>query len=273
MVEATLADAAVLARMREAVRVLRAAGLEVDSADDRDSHLRRAVRWQRYSRGPVSDLHRACATDVVRGSLRLWSLAGGVPVPLTPGRSLARVQLSALVRTSCAVLRTDLAAEASGLTRRGADAFEDLVRREVRRVWRDVDDAMVELGLPADASLSSPYPTQVDYLLPPRRRPELENQLTTLLGAGFGTGVALTCWRLVAVLWPGAMPAAGVACGLLGLGLTAWTVLARRLLTERNAAERWMLEGVANLRPVLEEHVVTRMLVAESAADEVRPSR
>lgn len=271
MEEAPLTDAAVLARMREAVAVLRAAGLHVDTDDDRDAHLRRAVRWQRYSRGPVSALHRACAADVVRGSLRLWSSAGGVPVPLMPGRSLARVQLSALIRTSCAVLRTDLAAVAAGLSRRGAGAFEDLVRREMQRVWQEVDDAMAELGLPADLPLSSSsssmYGPQVEHVLPLRRRPNLENQLTTLLGVGFGTGAALTCGRLAAVLWPGAMPAAGVACGLLGLGLTAWTVLARRLLTERNSAERWVLEAVANLRPALEEHVVTRMLVAGSAAD------
>ena len=39
-------------------------------------HLPRAVRWQRYSRGPVSDLHRACGADIARGSLRLWSRAG-----------------------------------------------------------------------------------------------------------------------------------------------------------------------------------------------------
>lgn len=272
MVEAPLTDAAVLARMRDAVRVLRTAGLHVDTADDRDAHLRRAVRWHRYSRGPVSALHRACAIDVVCGSLRLWSLAGGVPVPLMPGRSLARVQLSALVRTRCAVLRTDLAAAAAGLSRRGVGAFEDLVRREMQRVWREVDDATTELGLTAELSLSSCpssslYGPQVEHLLPLRRRPNLENQLTTLLGVGFGTGAALTCWRLAAVLWPGAMPAAGVACGLVGLGLTVWTVLARRLLTERNAAERWVLEAVATLRPALDEHVVTRMLAAESAAD------
>lgn len=34
-----------------------------------------AVRWQRYPRGPVSGLHRACGADIVRGSLRLLSHA------------------------------------------------------------------------------------------------------------------------------------------------------------------------------------------------------
>lgn len=256
-------DAAVLARMRAAARVLGEAGLEVDTADDRDSHLRRAVHWQRFSRGPVPAQHRACAGDVVRGSLRLWSLAGGVPVPVSSvgpaRRPLARVQLSGLVRTRCAALRTTLAAEAAGLCRRGVADFGDRVRTEVLRACLDVDAAVVELGL-ADG----PFPAlRVEGLLPPRRRPRLENRLTTLLGAGFGTGISLSVGRLVAWLCPGWMPGAAVACGLLGSALTVWTVLARRLLAERTTAERWMLEVVANVRPALEERVLTHFLTSE----------
>jgi threonine dehydratase len=56
-----------------------------------------------------------------------------------------------------------------------------------------------------------------------------------------------------------------VACGLLGLALTSWTVLARRLVAERAAAERWIVETVASLRVALEERVLTRMLAAECA--------
>jgi hypothetical protein len=74
-------DDTVVARMAAAVDLAEAAGLEVDPADlDRDdaaAHLPRAVRWRRYSRGPVSDLHRACGADIARGSLRLWSQACG----------------------------------------------------------------------------------------------------------------------------------------------------------------------------------------------------
>ncbi|ORW25308.1 hypothetical protein [Mycobacterium palustre] len=73
-------DDAVVARMAAAVAVAEAAGLRVDPATDAAAHLPRAVRWQRYSRGPVSDLHRACGADIARGSLRLWSRAGG-PLP------------------------------------------------------------------------------------------------------------------------------------------------------------------------------------------------
>jgi hypothetical protein len=67
--------------MAAAVDVAEAAGLEVGPVfadrDDPAAHLPRAARWQRYSRGPVSDLHRACGADIARGSLRLWSQTCG----------------------------------------------------------------------------------------------------------------------------------------------------------------------------------------------------
>jgi hypothetical protein len=71
-------DDTVVARMAAAADVAEAAGLDVAG----DAHLPRAVRWQRHGfgrLGPVSDLHRACGADIVRGSLRLWSQAGGSP--------------------------------------------------------------------------------------------------------------------------------------------------------------------------------------------------
>lgn len=80
-------DDVAFARMSAAVAVLAAAGLDVDSGDadpsDADpseegaAQLRRAVAWQRYGRGPVSAVHRACADDIARASLRRWSAAGG----------------------------------------------------------------------------------------------------------------------------------------------------------------------------------------------------
>jgi hypothetical protein len=65
-------DDAVLAVMAAAVDVVQAAGLPVDAGDDPATHLRRAVRWRTYSRGPVGPLHRACGADICRGSLRLF---------------------------------------------------------------------------------------------------------------------------------------------------------------------------------------------------------
>ena len=71
------ADDTVIARMAAAVDVIEATGLKIDPRDDSAANLRCAVKWQRYSRGPATALHRACGADIVRGSLRLWSHAGG----------------------------------------------------------------------------------------------------------------------------------------------------------------------------------------------------
>jgi hypothetical protein len=64
-------DETVLAVMAAAVDVVEAAGATVDRGDNPTAHLRRAVHWRRYARGPVDELHRSCAADICRGSLRL----------------------------------------------------------------------------------------------------------------------------------------------------------------------------------------------------------
>jgi hypothetical protein len=64
-------DEAVVAVMAAAVDVVQAAGLSVDPDDQPPAHLRRALQWHRYSRGPVNRLHRHCGADICRGSLRL----------------------------------------------------------------------------------------------------------------------------------------------------------------------------------------------------------
>jgi hypothetical protein len=69
-------DDAVLAVMAAAVDVVEAAGLTVDADDDASAHLRRALHWDRYSKGPVNRLHRHCGADICRGSLRLLRQAG-----------------------------------------------------------------------------------------------------------------------------------------------------------------------------------------------------
>jgi len=64
-------DDTVLARMAAAAEFSQAAGLE---PGDPVGHLERAARWQRRLAG-ANELHRACGSDIVRGSLLLWSRA------------------------------------------------------------------------------------------------------------------------------------------------------------------------------------------------------
>jgi hypothetical protein len=70
-------DDTVVARMMAAFEAVEAAGITVDRDDTAAAHLRRAMHWQSYRRGPVADTERACGADIVRGSLRLWSTVGG----------------------------------------------------------------------------------------------------------------------------------------------------------------------------------------------------
>ena len=65
--------AVALARMRAAARVLRDAGLEVELEVDADggaecvaAHLRRAVRWHRYSKGALRNSE--CIDEGVQGA-------------------------------------------------------------------------------------------------------------------------------------------------------------------------------------------------------------
>jgi hypothetical protein len=71
------ADDTVLAIMTAAVAVVEAVGIRVDPADAAAAHLRRAVQWRDYRGAPVNALHRSCADDIVRGSLRLFANSGG----------------------------------------------------------------------------------------------------------------------------------------------------------------------------------------------------
>ncbi len=79
-------DETLVARMATAVDLAEASGLDVRDCNDPAAHLARAARWQRYSRRPVSDLHRACGADIARGSLRLWSQTCGA-LREVPGES------------------------------------------------------------------------------------------------------------------------------------------------------------------------------------------
>lgn len=59
----------VTARMAAATAVLQTAGMSVGAPG-----LSEALRWQTYGEGPVTALHRACAAELTRGSLRMVAL-------------------------------------------------------------------------------------------------------------------------------------------------------------------------------------------------------
>jgi hypothetical protein len=69
-------DDTVVARMMAAMDAVEAVGMDVDRADTAAAHLHRATHWQRHRRGAARGVQRAYGTDIVRGSLRLWSKVG-----------------------------------------------------------------------------------------------------------------------------------------------------------------------------------------------------
>lgn len=70
-------DDTVLARMAAAADAVEAVGIRCGPAGGPADQLRRAVRWRRHRTAPLAAMHRACAGDIARGSLRLWSVALG----------------------------------------------------------------------------------------------------------------------------------------------------------------------------------------------------
>ncbi|KWX58401.1 hypothetical protein [Mycobacterium sp. NAZ190054] len=100
---------------------------------------------------------------------------------------------------------------------------------------------------------------------PPLRARRLETRLMSVLGAGFGLGVAMVSTRLLSGLAPGPAAAGMLGGAVLGVLTTAWMIRTRTLLHDRAVLERWSLDEVAAVRAVVEERVATRMLGLESA--------
>jgi phosphate/sulfate permease len=86
-----------------------------------------------------------------------------------------------------------------------------------------------------------------------------------LLGAVLGVGVALTLSRVFVDLAPAYTVAGLVAGAVMGLVVAVWVVAMRRTLRDRAVLERWVSEMAGELRAVVEQHVATRVLDAESA--------
>jgi hypothetical protein len=183
----------------------------------------------------------------------------------------ARVQLAYFARNRCSSVRTELAEDASAMTRRRLGEFDSYVRSRAEQVVDEVDqgitkhlgDVAIELGLSAPGP--APAPARPDVPPPPLKSRRLETRLMMVLGAGFGLGVALAVSRLFAGVAPGLTIAGLVAGGVVGLLLTVWVVGIRGLLHDRAVLDRWVTEVITTLRSGVEELVATRVLAAETS--------
>ncbi len=188
----------------------------------------------------------------------------------------ARVQLSYFARNRCSSVRTELQEDAGGLSRRRIPGFEARVRERLDEVVAEVSDGtnaqLAEVAQAMGLRVVLPpqeTPPALEVSPPPLKSRRQETWLMTLLGAGFGLGVALTSSRLVggvaSRLAPGLAMAAAAACVAIGLVVTFAVVHIRGLLHDRAVLDRWVGDATSSLRLVVEELVAGRVLVAESA--------
>ncbi|MDT5072510.1 MAG: hypothetical protein QOH82_1830 [Mycobacterium sp.] len=197
--------------------------------------------------------------------------------------ALQRTRLGLLryVRERSSQLRAVLRDAASAVPAGGSSAFEALVKVEADRFLAELDEeitgavqaAAIELGLadrvgrPFEPARQDPP----DVSRSPSSSRRLEGRLMTVLGVGFGLGIALGSSRLLAGLAPG-LSLAGLAAGsVAGLALVVWVVRVRGLLHDRALLDRWVTEVGATLRWHGEAMVADRLLVAESEWVRVRP--
>jgi hypothetical protein len=183
----------------------------------------------------------------------------------------ARVALMYSARNRCASARTELLELVAATSRRAFGDVEQCVRRRCRDIAAEVDeeistqtrDVAAELGV-----MEPPRPPPMRMVAitdPPVRSRRLETQLMTVLGAGFGLGVAVVVSRLFAGLSPEPTVAGMAASAVVGLAITVWIVRIRALLHDRAVLDRWVSAVITAVRSAAEERVVTRMLAAEAA--------
>ncbi len=218
-------------------------------------------------RARVSALRRN-RDDILRGRRRVKTER---TISLRSQIQQARVQLTHFARNRCASVRSELAEDVSQLGRRRLGQFEEYVRARVDEVVAEVEEGITQHLADVAAALHVPAPPAAadpprpDIGPPPLKSRRLETQLMTILGAGFGLGVALVVTRLFAGLAPGLTIAGLVTGGVAGLVVTVWVVGIRGLLHDRAVLDRWVTEVTATLRSAVEERVATRVLVAETA--------
>jgi hypothetical protein len=183
----------------------------------------------------------------------------------------ARVALSYAARIRCAAVRTELQEDLATMTRRQLGSFTGEVRRRAVEVSSDVQqgtarhlaDVGGQLGLAIDGPAESCPLVEVGTA--PLRSRSIETRLMTLLGAGFGLGVALTLSRLFADLAPRWALGGAVGGAVVGLATTLWVVGVRGQLHDRAVLDRWVIEITTGLRTAMEEWVATSVLAAEAS--------
>ncbi|MHA7661495.1 hypothetical protein [Mycolicibacterium sp. HS_4_1] len=243
-----------------ATAVLEADGLVVDRGMDAGVHLRRAVHWRRYGLRATDDLHRRCAADISRGSLRLFAQSGMWRVTSRLELQRIRLELVRDARRRFSDARADLLTRVPS-AREGAAGFEAEVRDRLAAVADDVrGQTATALGVPRPSErwprpgITAPVLTQ---------RPD-EMWLGLVLGAGFGLGAAMGLARVAAGL-TGVPDAVGGALGLtLGLALTVAVIAVRSRLHRRAVLERWVGTAVAAARQTSEEELAYRLLEAQA---------
>ncbi len=183
----------------------------------------------------------------------------------------ARVQLSYFARNRCHSVRTELQEDAADMTPRRLPEFERYVSQRINGVIDEVGagvtehlaDVARELGLPPPGSAGTVRPPRPDMDRPPLRSRRLETRLMTVLGAGFGLGIALALSRLFADLAPGLTIAGAIVCAVIGVAVTIWMVRTRGVLHDRAVLDRWVSDVTAALRTTVDEQVAGRVLAAE----------
>jgi len=196
----------------------------------------------------------------------------------------SRVQLLDFVREGCvstratllntlsATSRSELAAFPSRAVAMLADLAGEVVREADRRLGTERLGAQRVAA--NDGTPRAPIGEVIRDTCPTPPRPSRqEARLATLVGAGFGIGLALTIWRLLAGFAPGWSLECGVGCGGMGLAAAFWTVRARQVIHGRAVLDRWVGDIADRARTALEGWVTWRMLGVEAHWSEAAAER
>jgi hypothetical protein len=169
-------------------------------------------------------------------------------------------------------VRSELGDDAAKMSRRRLPEFELYVAKRLADVVQEIDTGVdKEVGdLATEFGLTCPQGEQLPDTPAVGRPPVnvsggLEARLMLVLGAVFGLGIALTLSRVFADV-ARAYTVVGLIVGAaIGVGVAVWVIGMRRALRDRAVIDKWVGDLTTELRAVVEQHVTTRMLHAESS--------